>query len=174
MAGQVKIDKLQLGDSATATQNFVLQTNVDGTAKLARGNAGATTQDIMTVDAVGKVAFPQGQSNVGYVTGQGGTVTQITSKSTAVTLDKPVGQIITHNEAIAANTTVYFQVNNNTVTLNDNVLLTMNAATSGDRYNIWVWALAAGSFYIAIRNISGASLSEAIKINFAIIKGATS
>jgi len=59
MAGKLKINQLQLGDSATATQNFVLQSNVDGTAKLARGNAGATTQDIMTVDASGKVAFPQ-------------------------------------------------------------------------------------------------------------------
>ena len=59
MAGQVKVNQVQLGDSVTATQNFVLQTNVDGTAKLARGNVGATTQDILTVDAAGKVAFPQ-------------------------------------------------------------------------------------------------------------------
>jgi len=59
MAGQVKVNQLQLGDSVTATQNFVLQTNVDGTAKLARGNVGATTQDILTVDVAGKVAFPQ-------------------------------------------------------------------------------------------------------------------
>ena len=62
MAGKLKINQLQLGDSATATQNFVLQTNVDGTAKLARGNAGATTQDVMTVDASGMAAFPQGLS----------------------------------------------------------------------------------------------------------------
>lgn len=59
MAGSIKTNSVQLGDSATATQNFVWQTNVDGTAKLARGNAGATTQDILTVDAAGKVAFPQ-------------------------------------------------------------------------------------------------------------------
>lgn len=55
MAGTVKTNNLQLGDSSTATQNFTLQTNVDGTAKLARGNAGATTQDILTIDAAGKV-----------------------------------------------------------------------------------------------------------------------
>lgn len=62
MAGKTVINQLQLGDSATATQNFVLQTNVDGTAKLARGNAGATTQDILTVDTNGKVTFPLGTS----------------------------------------------------------------------------------------------------------------
>lgn len=55
MAGTLKINAVQLGDSLTATQNFVLQTNVDGTAKLARGNVGATTQDILTVDATGAV-----------------------------------------------------------------------------------------------------------------------
>lgn len=61
MAGTIKANTIQLGDSATATQNFVLQTNVDGTAKLARGNQGATTQDILTVDANGLVAAPGGR-----------------------------------------------------------------------------------------------------------------
>lgn len=59
MAGSIKINSVQLGDSATATQNFVWQTNVDGTAKLARGTVGATTQDILTVDASGRVSMPQ-------------------------------------------------------------------------------------------------------------------
>lgn len=58
MAGTIKANAVQLGDSATASQNFVLQTSVDGTAKLARGNLGATTQDILTVDAAGKVVTP--------------------------------------------------------------------------------------------------------------------
>jgi len=60
MAGQVKVNQIQLGDSSTATQNFVWQTNVDGTCKLARGNVGATTQDILTVDAAGLVTMSQG------------------------------------------------------------------------------------------------------------------
>ena len=54
---KVSGNSIQLGDSATATQNFVLQTNVDGTAKLSRGNVGATTQDVLTVDAAGKVTL---------------------------------------------------------------------------------------------------------------------
>lgn len=53
MAGTLK-SNLQLGDSLTATQNFTLTAAAaDGTLKLARGNAGATTQDILTVDAAG-------------------------------------------------------------------------------------------------------------------------
>ena len=55
MAGKTVVNTVQLGDSATATQNFVLKTNADGTAVLARGNDGATTQDILTIDAQGNV-----------------------------------------------------------------------------------------------------------------------
>ena len=56
----IKIIRQQLGLSDTPANNFTLDASADnGTMKLARGNAGATTQDIMTVDAAGKVAFPQ-------------------------------------------------------------------------------------------------------------------
>jgi len=64
MAGTINTNTVQLGDSATATQNFTLRTNVDGTATLARGNVGATTQDILTVDANGKAVFSQGMGAV--------------------------------------------------------------------------------------------------------------
>lgn len=59
MAGTIKVKNVQLGDNVTATQNFVWSENSDGTAKLARGNVGATTQDILTVDANGRIAMPQ-------------------------------------------------------------------------------------------------------------------
>ena len=59
----IKIIKAQLGLSGTPGNNFTLDASADnGTMKLARGNAGATTQDIMTVDAAGKVSFPQSPS----------------------------------------------------------------------------------------------------------------
>ena len=52
--------KAQFGKSNTPANNFTLDASADnGTLKLARGNAGATTQDILTVDASGKVSFPQ-------------------------------------------------------------------------------------------------------------------
>lgn len=57
----VKANRVQIGQSATATQNFSLEQPAvpDGTVKLVRGNAGSGSQDILTVDASGKVAFPQ-------------------------------------------------------------------------------------------------------------------
>jgi len=56
----IKAIRQQLGLSVTPANNFTWDASADnGTAKLARGNAGATTQDIMVVDAAGKVSFPQ-------------------------------------------------------------------------------------------------------------------
>ena len=80
MAGTIKTNAVQLGDSATATQNFTLRTNVDGTATLARGNVGATTQDILTIDAagvaslLGKLVFSRGNV-LGTVSQAGGVPT---------------------------------------------------------------------------------------------------
>lgn len=55
----IKSNSVQIGQSATATQNFTLAvpSSPDGTIKLARGNAGATTQDVLSVDASGNVSF---------------------------------------------------------------------------------------------------------------------
>lgn len=60
MAGLGKL-QIQLGDSATATNNFTITSAAaDGTMKLARGNYGATSQDVMTVDANGRITWTQG------------------------------------------------------------------------------------------------------------------
>jgi len=55
----IKANAVQVGQSPTATQNFTLAvpSSPDGTIKLARGNSGATTQDVITVDALGNVSF---------------------------------------------------------------------------------------------------------------------
>lgn len=56
----IRAIKAQLGLSTTPANNFTLDASADnGTMKLARGNAGATTQDIMTIAADGKPSFPQ-------------------------------------------------------------------------------------------------------------------
>ena len=52
----LKIIRQQLGLSNTPANNFTLDASADnGTMKLARGIAGATTQDILTVDALGGI-----------------------------------------------------------------------------------------------------------------------
>ena len=59
MTGALKNTASQIGTSSTATNNFSLEPTTTGAMKLARGNAGATTQDVMTVATNGKPSFPQ-------------------------------------------------------------------------------------------------------------------
>lgn len=56
MAGILKTNAVQLGDSATDTQNFILKTNVDGTAKLARKSDG-TGGDVFTIGSTDVITF---------------------------------------------------------------------------------------------------------------------
>ena len=55
----LKANSVQIGQSATATQNFTLSvpSSPDGTIKLARGNSGATTADILSVASNGRLFF---------------------------------------------------------------------------------------------------------------------
>ncbi len=54
----IKSIKQQLGLSVTPANNFTLTAEADdGTMKLARGNAGVTTQDLITVSANGTVSL---------------------------------------------------------------------------------------------------------------------
>ena len=112
---------------------------------------------------------------MGYGTGAGGAVTQITSKATGVTLNTLCGQITTNNAALAANSRVSFTVTNSAVAATDVVLPSIASGIStGANYGFWVDAVAAGSFRISILNNTAGSLSEAIVFNFAVIKAVTS
>lgn len=107
---------------------------------------------------------------LGYTTAGQGTATQLTSKGTAVTLNKSAGRITLNNAALATVTTVTFTLNNSYISANDTVIVTQaSGAASAGSYNVWVSSLAAGSAVIAVRNITGGSLSEALVLNFALI-----
>ena len=105
---------------------------------------------------------------LGYTTAGQGTVTQATSKSTAVTLNKPAGQITMNNASLAATTNVTFTLNNSYLSANDVIVLNVNGGTTA-AYNVYTSVLGAGSASITLRNITAGPLSEAVVLNFAII-----
>ena len=98
-----------------------------------------------------------------------GTVTQATSRATAVTLNAPAGVITTDTTNIAIAGNAVFTVNNSYVKADSVILLTINT-TGLAAYSIHLSAesVAAGSFAIRIYNATGATLS-AIKINYVIL-----
>lgn len=114
-------------------------------------------------------------ARLGYGTGAGGTVTQSTSKSTAVTLNKPTGQITMNNAALAAGAAVTFICNNSLMSINDCAIATLKAGSiaSAEAYTLTTTANN-GIIYFSLANRSTGSLSEAVVINFAIIKGSAS
>lgn len=133
-----------------------------------------TATERLRIDASGNVLVT-GSGGLGYGTGSGGTVTQATSKSTSVTLNKPSGQITMNNAALASNAVVAFPLSCSQIAAGDVVAVSLKSghATAGT-YQVWSEASTAGAVTICVRNISGSSLSEALVLNFVVIKGATS
>ena len=112
-------------------------------------------------------------STLGYKAGSGGTVTQETSKSTAVTLNKATGQITLNGAALAGNTNVAFTLTNSTIAAND--ILVFNHVSGGTigAHNFNAVA-SSGSAVVTVRNITSGSLTDAIVLSFAVIKAVTS
>lgn len=138
------------------------------------GNA-ITWTNAMTLDSSGNLLLTSGTGALGYGTGAGGTVTQLTSKGTAVTLNKPSGQITMHNAALAAGASVQFIVYNSLVSNNDTIVINQNNFyLNTTYYRFEANASSNGAFSVRVTNITGTSLSDAIPINFTIIKGANS
>ena len=107
---------------------------------------------------------------LGYAAGAQGTVTQLTDKSTAVTLNKSAGQITMNAATLNAQTNVTFTLNNSLISAKDVTILNVAAGATAGAYNCWISSKATGSCTITLRNITAASnLSEAVVINFAII-----
>ena len=141
------------------------------------GVTGDVQNSGVIIDDSGNLLLQSGTGALGYGTGAGGTVTQLTNKGTAVTLNKPTGTIITANTALAAGAVVQFIVACSSVTsIYDTVYATQESAAVIDtsRYEIRCAGMYGGSFVVSIKNVSGTSYSEAIPIKFIVFKGAIS
>jgi hypothetical protein len=111
--------------------------------------------------------------SMGYVTGAGGAVTQITNRSTGVTINKLCGTITTDNTSLAAEAAAEFTVTNDKVDVGDVVVTSIQSGTDGGNTDVFVSTVAKGSFKIKVSNnnvASGTAETGAILINFAIIK----
>lgn len=98
------------------------------------------------------------------------SVTQATSKSTAVICNAPCGQVTTHNAALAATTSVSFTLTNDYISAADTVNLSIGSGATTNSYIVVADAVAAGSCRIHLRNLTAGSLGEALVINFSVIK----
>lgn len=126
-----------------------------------------TSGNVITMDNI----IQKTPVTLGYGGGAGGAVTQLTSKSTSVTLNKPCGLITMNNAALAVGASVNFILNNSLVDLEDIVVVNTRAFVN---YTCEVYYKTIGIVGIRVTNITGNTLSEEIRLNFAVIKGSVS
>jgi hypothetical protein len=109
-------------------------------------------------------------TSIGYATGAsaGGTVTQSTSRTTGVTLNKITGQITLFTAAGNVAAYTQFVVSNSTVAATDTI--DFQCSSSTNTYITFVTAIAAGSFTVNFISIVGTA-SDAPVFNFNVIKG---
>jgi hypothetical protein len=147
---------------------------------MAQNTSAPTTSDkinIVRVDAngvgtPGSVTIPTvfNTAGVGYSAGGGGAVTQITTRTTGVTLNTNSGAITLVSAAGSA-TPASFTVTNSKVAATDTIVLVQKSGT--DLLELHVTAVAAGSFRVTFFTTGGTTTEQPV-INFAVLKGAAS
>lgn len=123
------------------------------------------------------VAYNDPEFSTVYATGEIGysalaqtAVTQLSSKSTGVTVNTSAGQITMNAASLAAATNVTFTLTNSLLSVKDVIIVNVASANAtAGAYNAWVSSMLAGSATITLRNITAGPLLEAVVINFAII-----
>lgn len=108
-------------------------------------------------------------AGIGYATGAGGAVTQLTNKATGVTTNTVTGTITMNNVSLAADTTVSFTLTNSAIAATDAVIVLHESAGTLGAYSFASTA-AAGSAVIAVHNNTPGALGEAIVLRFVVIK----
>ena len=121
----------------------------------------------------GKVVSIAPTAGIGYATGAGGTGTQSSSKSTTVTLSPSAcicGQITMNNAALNAATIVSFALTDSAIAATDVIVANHISGGTLGAYTINARATGAGTAAFDVRNNTAGALSEAIVIQFAVIK----
>ena len=165
--------------SACTSSGLVLTAPVLGTVASGNISACTSTSMVLTTPVIGAATGTSltasgtivsiGTAGIGYGAGAGGTVTQATSRTTGVTLNKTAGAITLVSAAGSA-TAATFAVTNSTVAATDVIILNQKSGT--DLYDLMVTAVGTGSFNITFRTTGGTTTEQPV-FNFAVIKAVT-
>jgi hypothetical protein len=169
------------GTNVTITNPYSLFVNTGNTVFGGNNSFGKTTAPTVAVDVAGAILATtsirsSGQtSGVGYATGAGGTATQGagSGKATTVTLNRVCGQITMDSATLNAGASVTFTLSNTAIAATDLVHVNIASGATADSYETQVAAVTANSCNIQLRNVSAGNLSEAVVLNFAVIKSVT-
>lgn len=159
-------NSLTLAGTDSTTQTFPT-TN----ASIARTDAAQTFTGTQTF--AGAALSSSASAGIGYATGAGagGAVTQITSRTTTVTLNAITGAITLFTAAPpTVGTWQTFTLTNSSIAATDVLVVSVKSATN--TYVAAASAMGAGGAQISIVSVNGTA-SDTPVINFAIIKGSS-
>ena len=158
------------GPSVAVVDNSIVRWN-GTTGNSIQGASLVTISDAGALAAASSIKSSSTSAGIGYATGAGSSVTQATNKTTAVTINTVCGQIVTNNAALAAGAEATFTVNNTSIANTDVIIANHTTGGTNGAYLVQCTNINGGvSFSMTITNLSAGSLSEAITINYAIIK----
>jgi len=176
-------DNSIFAEGVSANLDISLTPKGTGSVNITKVNIDAGTIDGTTVGATVPAAIHgttiEATTSIGYPTGAGGAVTQATSRTTGVTLNKITGQITLFAGSLAGHDADEFTLTNSAIGANDVIVLGIkNGCAAGTRkyYQVHVVAQAAGSCVISVGNIDNATIpstgTDSPVLQFAVIKGA--
>lgn len=154
-------------------------TTVTGVTTVNGGNLRLTANTFSSTDTNGNITVtPNGTGKFlitkpfGYSgSGTGGAVTQITSRTTSVTLNKICGQITLVAGSIAGLSTQEFSLANSFIEATDIVLVSFSSGLTSAQYDVTVTQIDSGSCKIAIHNVNNtATPTDTPVISFIVIK----
>lgn len=166
---------LTLGAAKTATINNTLTlAGTDGTtqtfpstsATIARTDAAQTFSGTQTFAGAALSTSPS--AGIGYATGSGGAVTQLTSRATGVTLNTITGAITLFNAA-GSTTAATFTVTDSAIAATDVVVISQKSGSNA--YVAAATTVGAGSFNFTFFAVIGTAADSPV-FNFAIHKAA--
>ena len=171
---------LKDGEKLDLSSGLAILPNVDDEGAITVGD-GTTDADVKvflgsaTEYALLDVGNSRVELAVPLLMSDGGTVTQITTLATGVTLNTTSGQITTVSSTLAAAGETAFTVTNSKVSTTSVVIAHLASTSSAGTPIVTVTAVAAGSFDVTVANLhASAALDNRMVINFVVIDGAAS
>jgi hypothetical protein len=163
--------------TTTAATNVTLPTSGTLVTTTATSLPSINTLGTITSLTAGTIAATSsikssGITGIGYATGAGGTVTQLTNKSTNVVLNKVCGNMVTTADSVAAGTVFFFNIVNSAIASTDVVHVQHISGGTLGAYTC-TSTPATGSAAIYVRNNTAGALAEALTLQFVVIKAVT-
>lgn len=182
------IAKIKIKDNLTKSvmRDFVEAINFSKDSVIVLADQSNDTSVSPDIDFSGAISFEEGAAGIvsslsttGNITSfsgtlviaDGGTTTQTTSRTNAVTLDTHTGTITTDATSLADGASVTFQVNSNDVNAQDVVILNHVSGGNAGDIQYGVTAVTTGNFKITYTNKSGGAVTAAYVFRFALITG---